>query len=74
MSFCTRFIARNNWLSAQIARDYYFASMADSSPASVPVETAPEAANAVAAVEKNEQLQPFEQGDETAENQDRAAG
>lgn len=72
--FLTRFIARNNWLSAQIARDYYFASMADSSPASVPVETAPEAANAVAAVEKNEQLQPFEQGDETAENQDRAAG
>lgn len=69
--FLTRFIARNNWLSTQIARDYYFSSMADFSGAAAPVQ---DAAEATAAKEKAEQIQPFEPAKEAVENQDRAAG
>lgn len=36
--FLTRFIARNNWLSTQIARDYHFTSMANAQPASMAPE------------------------------------
>lgn len=72
--FLTRFIARNNWLSAQIARDYYFAGMADA-----PVPEGPDAPlaepSAAASVEENsEQIQPFDQSDPALENKGRAAG
>ena len=69
--FLTRFIARNNWLSTQIARDYYFSSMADFSDAAAPVQ---DAADATVVKEKAEQIQPFEPSKDAVENQDRAAG
>ncbi|MBI1392632.1 MAG: hypothetical protein GC152_07815 [Alphaproteobacteria bacterium] len=41
--FLTRFVARNNWLSAQIARDYYFSSASPfAGPADVGSGDAPE--------------------------------
>ena len=72
--FLTRFIARNNWLSAQIARDYYFSGMTGFSGPKGAAEPAGEAAPAAPPEEKNEQIQPFGQGAPAAGNRDRAAG
>jgi len=72
--FLTRFIARNNWLSVQIARDYYFAPMAEIAAPAASDKSAQAPSNPPPAEQKIELKQGFGEGEAAVENQDRAAG
>ena len=72
--FLTRFIARNNWLSTQIARDYYFSAVADIAAPAAPQAPAPSPSNPPPEEQKTERMQRFEEEDAAVENQDRVAG